>query len=124
MMSDLQHKKAQDLIKSINFPGIVARKMAEHNTSPMQLSKDIGQNRNYLYQQLSHSNQSASIILTLSEHLQTNLFGPYINLLSDALRTTAITQHEKDLEAQVATLQQQLADITKERDIYKSIAMK
>jgi hypothetical protein len=124
MTNSITHKKAQELIRQVNLQALIYKKMAEHNLSPMELSKMMGQNRNYLYQQLSHSNQSVSVILTLSEHLQTNLFEPYVNLLSEPLRMQNITQREKELDAQAAQLQQQLADITKERDIYKSIAMK
>ena len=124
MINSITHKKAHELISQVNFPEIIYKKWLKITLRRWCLVKVIGQNRNYLYQQLSHSNQSASVILTLSEHLQTNLFEPYVNLLSEPLSTRSITRREKNLEAQVTALLQQLAEVTKERDIYKTIAMK
>lgn len=121
MNNGISHKKAQELVGQLQFSPLVYKKMAEHNTSPMKLSLDIGQNRGYLYRQLKYNNQSAAILLALSAHLQTNLFEPYVKLLPEELQTT---QREKDLQAQINTLQQQIAELTKERDIYKTIAMK
>lgn len=121
MQNGISHKKAQELVEQLNFSALVYNKMTAHNTSPMELSIDLGQHRGYLYRQLKYNNQSAAIILALSEHLQTNLFEPYVKLLSEELQ---ITQREKDLQAHITTLQQQIAELTKERDIYKTIAMK
>ncbi len=121
MKNGIKHKKVHELISQANFSSLVYEKMAAQNTTPMNLSEDIGQNRNYLYRQLTHNNQAASLILTLSQHLQTNLFDVFINLLPEELRST---EREKELQVQLAALQQQIAELTKERDIYKSIAMK
>ena len=44
-----------------------------------------------------------------------------MNLLPESIR---ITQKEKDLQAQIAALQQQTEALAKERDIYKAIVMK
>jgi len=121
MKSSITRKTVNDLVAKINFTQLVNQKMAEHNTNAMSLSLDIGHNRGYMYRQLQHNDQFASLIVILSHHLQTNLFEPYINLLPDEIRGT---QREKDLQAEITTLKQQIADLTKERDIYKSIAMK
>lgn len=121
MKNDIKHAKAQELVSNINFVSLVYQKIADHHTTAMRLSKDMGQNSNYLYRLLTHNNQSAALILALSQHLKTNLFEPYVNLLPEDLR---VTQREKELQGQIVALQQQIADLTKERDIYKSIAMK
>jgi hypothetical protein len=121
MKNGIKHVKVQELVSNMKFNALVYQKIAEHRTTAMNLSEDLGQSRNYLYRQLAHNNQSAALLLALSQHLKTNLFEPYINLLPEELRTT---QREKELQRQMAALEQQITDLIKERDIYKSIALK
>ncbi|MEP6467577.1 MAG: hypothetical protein ABJB05_14805 [Parafilimonas sp.] len=121
MKNALPHGKITQLLQQINFAAILESKMQQQNISPKRLSEDIGHSKSYLYRQMEHNNQTASLLMVLSTHLQCNLFEPYINLLPEEVR---ITQREKDLQAEINSLHKQIEDITKERDIYKSIAMK
>lgn len=110
-----------EMLKQVNFPLVIRIKMKDKEKRFAKLSLQIGRSPSYLDKQLKQTDQPASLLILLSNHLQTNLFEPFMNLLPDDIR---ITQKEKTLQAEIAALQKQIEDLTKERDIYKGIVMK
>ena len=112
---------AEKQVAHINVPLLVKHYMEEHKLSHQHLSKLMGKHKNYITQQVNRKNTSLALLHALSVHLQTNLFEPFQNLLPENLRTT---KREQQLQQQIDTLNKQLADVSKERDLLKEIVMK
>jgi len=121
MSALINHHNVKPLLQQINLPLYFSTAQEDRKLNAGQLSKYIGRSKNYLYKQLQNPDQPISILLMLSIHLQQNFFDPVLGLLPENIRPT---NTEKALQQQIAALQKELEDVKKERDIYKTIAMK
>ena len=114
------HKNIKQLLKTLRFPQMLKAKITEKRFSLSSLSEYLGKHHTYFQRSVNNYDHQVSLIIALSIALHTNMFEPFINLLPEELR---ITQREKELQAQITDLEKQLAELGKERDIYKSIVL-
>ena len=114
-------KDAEEKLKALNLAAIVMKTAETKNLNFAKLSKLMHKSDSFVSARLGRKKLSMPILFALSQHLQTNLFEPYTNLLPEAVRATA---HEKQLQLQITDLQKQLDDMRKERDLLKEIVMK
>ncbi|HRH59484.1 MAG TPA: hypothetical protein PL045_02890 [Chitinophagaceae bacterium] len=114
-------RKVKEMLVEMNFPLYIKAELKRTGFKKHKLSAQLGRDGSYLQRQLKNPDQPASLLLLLSQHLNTNLFEPFINLLPDHIRPT---RKEKQLQQQIEDLQKQVADIAKERDLLKEIVMK
>ena len=121
MSNVFSFKDAEKKIKELNIPVLIKHHLNENRQGYNRISRLLGKEDSFLSQQMKRKNPSLAVFYTLSIHLQTNLFEPFQNLLPDHIRPTL---KEKQLQQQIEDLQKQVADIAKERDIFKEILMK
>ena len=121
MSTGITIKEAEKRIDEVNLPAIIKQKVNESNKNMTKLSKLLGRELSYMAQQLERKNVNVPLLYALSNHLNVNLFEPFLNLLPEDVR---VTQKEKELQQQIADLQKQLDDTKRERDLLKEILMK
>lgn len=114
-------KDAENKINEWNLPLAVKNQLRGSQWSLRELSTTIGMHENFLSQQINRKNISLPLLFILSVYLRKNMFEPVLQLLPEHVRGTA---REAELEAGIARLNAELADVKKERDIYKEIALK
>lgn len=83
MPERLTHSKANEILKTVDLPALISARTAENKTNMVKLAKAIGRSESYLYTKLKNADQPASLLLLLSNHLQCNVFEPYVNLLPE-----------------------------------------
>jgi hypothetical protein len=112
---------AEKKIGEIEVDKYVRYLMVEHKQSMQKLSVLMGKEEGFIKKQIKRKHISLPLLYALTIHLKVNMFEPFINLLPDNLRAT---QRETALQNEIAALQQQLADVSKERDLLEKIVMK
>ena len=120
MSAQFSIKDAEKKIEDINFPKYVQLIVKEKGENLYQLSQQMNQAGNFLSQRLSRRQMSLPLLVALSMHLRSNLFEPFLSLLPDALQ---VTRREAALQAEIDRLKGELAAMTKERDIYREVAV-
>ena len=121
MSSSFSLAASEKKIKEASFETVVKYYSKEQGKSLNQLSRLLGKEPNYISQRFQSPIISLPLVYGLSIHLQTNLIELFQNLLPENIRPS---QKEKELQLQIEALQQQLADVKKERDLLEKIVMK
>ncbi len=114
------HVTVRETLKQLNFPQIVKQKMKERNQKLSVFSQQIGRDGSYFSRRINDYDQPVSVILLLSLALEANLLEPFSNLLPASI---PVTEKEKELQLKIASLEKQLEELGKERDIYKNIVL-
>ena len=94
--------------------------LAEHKLSMQEVSELIGKNESFIKQQLRRKTISLPLLYALTIHLKKNMFEPLLSLLPEHLQGT---RREAALQAEIDGLKAELAAMTKERDIYRDVAV-
>lgn len=114
-------KDAEQKLIALKLPAIIRQVAANKQLRLSTISKLMHKNHTFLVQRLLRKQLNMPILFVLSQHLETNLFEPYTNLLPQEVSATA---REKQLQQQITDLQKQMDDLRKERDFLKEIVMK
>ena len=112
---------AEQKISEVDVNRNVRHAIASRQFSMQQLSELMGKPGTFIKNNLAGKRISLPLLYALSVHLKQNLFEPFLTILPEPLRAT---QRETALQEEIASLQKQLAEMTKERDIYKEVALR
>jgi len=121
MSSGFSITASEQKIQESSFATVVKYYSKERGKSLNQLSRLLGKEPNYVSQKLQSKTISLPLVYGLSIHLQVNLIELFQNLLPENIRPT---HKENELQLQIEDLQQQLAEVKKERDLLEKIVMK
>jgi len=121
MKGALTKKHIAEQARQVNLHLVVKALAQRNETTVHHLSQIMGNDGSFLSRALRRKDHHISLLIAISIHLQTNLLENYFSLLPEHLR---ITRREKELMQQLAESQQQLADVTKERDWLKEVIAK
>lgn len=121
MSSVFSYDDAMKKIEEVDIDTYVRHLVNESSFSLRELSLLINKDASFINKQLKRKKASLPLLYALSLHLKANMFEPFQNLLPANLQST---QREAALQAEIDNLKTQLADMTKERDIYMSVALK
>ena len=121
MSLTFSYTDAEQKLAEIDLPKTILYAVKSRQQNLQKLSRLMGQDDDFARKQLHRKHVSLPLLYALSVHLKMNLFEPYLNLLPEGVRSTG---REATLQAEIEDLKKQLADLTKERDIYKGILVK